>query len=67
MSDKLVNAIADMDEDQALALVQEMLANGTDPVTILDDIILSLCINRIDVMQGSLKPAAPANPMLDKA
>jgi 5-methyltetrahydrofolate--homocysteine methyltransferase len=37
MSDKLVNAIADMDEDQALALVQEMLANGTDPVTILDD------------------------------
>ena len=37
MSDKLVNAIADMDEDQALALVQEMLAKGTDPVTILDD------------------------------
>jgi 5-methyltetrahydrofolate--homocysteine methyltransferase len=37
MSEKLVNAIADMDEDQALALVQEMLADGTDPVTILDD------------------------------
>jgi len=37
MSEKLVNAIADMDEEQALALVQEMLAKGTDPVTILDD------------------------------
>ena len=37
MSEKLVNAIADMDEEQALALVQEMLSDGADPVAILDD------------------------------
>ena len=37
MSDKLANAIAEMDEEQALALVQEMLAKGTDPLVILDD------------------------------
>ena len=37
MSDKLVTAIADMEEEQALALIKEMLAQGTDPVSILDD------------------------------
>jgi 5-methyltetrahydrofolate--homocysteine methyltransferase len=37
MSDKLVAAIADMEEEQALALIKEMLAQGTDPVSILDD------------------------------
>ncbi len=37
MSDKLVQAIADMEEEQALAMIQELLAQGTDPVTILDD------------------------------
>jgi 5-methyltetrahydrofolate--homocysteine methyltransferase len=37
MSDKLVNAIADMNEDEALALAKEMLDAGTPPVQILDD------------------------------
>jgi methanogenic corrinoid protein MtbC1 len=37
MSEKLINAIAEMDEDQAQALTHELLASGTDPVAILDD------------------------------
>jgi len=37
MSDELVNAIADMEEEQALALVKKQLASGADPVAILDD------------------------------
>ena len=37
MSDKLVNAIADMEEEQALALVKELLARGVAPLSILDD------------------------------
>jgi methanogenic corrinoid protein MtbC1 len=37
MSDEFVNVIADMDEDRAMALTKEMLAGGTDPVSILDD------------------------------
>ncbi len=37
MSQELVNAIADMREDDALALVQEMVAAGKDPLEILDD------------------------------
>ncbi len=37
MSEKLVNAITDMDEEQVLALCKEMLANGEDPLIILDD------------------------------
>jgi len=36
MSKELVNAIADMREDDALALVKEMVAGGTDPLEILD-------------------------------
>ncbi len=36
MSDKLVSAIADMREEEALALVQEMLESGVEPLAILD-------------------------------
>lgn len=37
MSEELVNAIADMEEEQALAMVKQMLASGADPIAILDD------------------------------
>lgn len=37
MSEKLVTAIADMEEKEALALATELLAGKTDPVAILDD------------------------------
>lgn len=37
MSDQLVNAIADMEEEQALALTKEALEQRTDPILILDD------------------------------
>jgi methanogenic corrinoid protein MtbC1 len=37
MSEKLVNAITEMDEDQALALTRELLAAGTPPAEILAD------------------------------
>ncbi len=37
MSEKLVNAIADMQEEEALALTQQLLDGGTSPVAILDD------------------------------
>ncbi len=36
MSEQLINAIADMDEEGALALTQELLAAGTAPAAILD-------------------------------
>jgi 5-methyltetrahydrofolate--homocysteine methyltransferase len=36
MSEKLINAIADMREEEALALVKEMIAGGSDPMEILD-------------------------------
>ncbi len=37
MSKELVNAIADMEEEQALNLAKELLAKKTDPLLILDD------------------------------
>ncbi len=37
MSQELINAIADMDEEGALALTRDLLAAGTPPATILDD------------------------------
>jgi 5-methyltetrahydrofolate--homocysteine methyltransferase len=37
MSEKLINAIAEMDEEQALAITKELLAQGVSPVAILDD------------------------------
>jgi methanogenic corrinoid protein MtbC1 len=36
MSKKLVNAIADMKEEEALKLVREMVEGGSDPMAILD-------------------------------
>ncbi|MBI5303906.1 MAG: cobalamin B12-binding domain-containing protein [Chloroflexi bacterium] len=42
MSEKLVNAIADMQEEEVLALTQQLLENGTDPMTILDDCRLAM-------------------------
>ncbi len=37
MSKELVNAIADMEEEQALNLTKELLAKNTDPLLILDN------------------------------
>jgi methanogenic corrinoid protein MtbC1 len=37
MPTKLVDVIADMQEDEALALTKQMLASGTDPQVILDE------------------------------
>ena len=37
MAEKLINAIADMDDVQALALAKKMLAQGAAPIAILDD------------------------------
>ena len=37
MSDQLISAIAEMDEEGALALTKELLAAGTSPAAILDD------------------------------
>jgi trimethylamine corrinoid protein len=36
MSEQLVHAIADMREEEALTLVQEMVQSGVEPMTILD-------------------------------
>jgi 5-methyltetrahydrofolate--homocysteine methyltransferase len=36
VSDKLVEAIAEMEDEKALALTRELLAEGVDPMTILD-------------------------------
>jgi len=37
MSDQLVQLIADMEEESALALVRRMLDQGVDPLAVLDD------------------------------
>ena len=37
MSDKLVSAIADMREEEALNLLKEMVKDGVEPMAILDD------------------------------
>src|SRR6266545_6600526 len=37
MSDKLVNAIADMQEEEALALTKKLLDDGAEPIAILED------------------------------
>jgi len=37
MSEQLVKLIADMEEEQAVALVKQLLDQGADPVAILDD------------------------------
>lgn len=37
MDDKLVNLMADLQEEEVLTLVKEKIAKGTDPMQILDD------------------------------
>src|SRR5512134_3909613 len=37
MNDKLVNLMADLKEDETVALVKELIQGGADPVGILDD------------------------------
>lgn len=37
MSEKLVNLIADMEDEQAVGLARELLAQGVDPLEILND------------------------------
>ena len=37
MNDKLINLMADMQEDETLAMVKELIASGTNPMDILDD------------------------------
>ena len=37
MNDKLVNLMADMQEDETLAMVKDLIAKGTSPVDILND------------------------------
>ncbi|MEJ5200041.1 MAG: B12-binding domain-containing protein, partial [Anaerolineae bacterium] len=36
MTEQLITAIADMEEEQALARARQLLANGTPPTAILD-------------------------------
>jgi 5-methyltetrahydrofolate--homocysteine methyltransferase len=47
MSEQLINAIADMDEEGALALTRELLAAGTPPAAILD-----ACRTAMEVVGG---------------
>ena len=37
MSQELINLMADLMEDETLAMVKELVASGTDPMDILDD------------------------------
>ena len=37
MNDKLVNLMADLKEDETIALVKDLIKQGTDPLSILDD------------------------------
>ncbi len=37
MNDKLINLMADMQEEETLAMVKELIAAGTNPMDILDD------------------------------
>ena len=37
MSEKLIQAIADVDDEQAINLTKELIAKGTDPLEILND------------------------------
>lgn len=42
MNDKLVNLMADLMEDETIALVKDLIKQGTDPLTILDDARLAM-------------------------
>jgi 5-methyltetrahydrofolate--homocysteine methyltransferase len=42
MNEKLVNLMADLMEDETIALVKDLIAQGTDPMSILDDARLAM-------------------------
>jgi 5-methyltetrahydrofolate--homocysteine methyltransferase len=42
MNDKLVNLMADLMEDETIALVKDLISQGTDPMSILDDARLAM-------------------------
>ena len=42
MNDKLVNLMADLNEDETIALVKDLIKQGTDPLSILDDARLAM-------------------------
>jgi 5-methyltetrahydrofolate--homocysteine methyltransferase len=42
MNDKLVNLMADLMEDETIALVKDLIKQGTDPMSILDDARLAM-------------------------
>ena len=42
MNDKLVNLMADLMEDETIALVKDLIKQGVDPLTILDDARLAM-------------------------
>lgn len=42
MSEELVQAIVEMDDEQAVALTKELLAQGTDPLSVLEDCRLAM-------------------------
>jgi methanogenic corrinoid protein MtbC1 len=44
MNDKLVAAMADLQEDETITLVKELLASGTSPMDILDDASAAMAI-----------------------
>jgi 5-methyltetrahydrofolate--homocysteine methyltransferase len=37
MSDELINAIVEMEDEQAVALAKKLLAQGVEPISLLED------------------------------
>ena len=42
MNDKLVSLMADLMEDETIALVKDLIKQGVDPLSILDDARLAM-------------------------
>ena len=57
MSEKLINAIAEMEDEQAVSLTKELLAQGADPVQILSD-----CRTAMETTGNASKPADTSSP-----
>ncbi len=66
MKDKLVTAIADMNEDEAMQLAQAMLDSGQDPQVILDAASHAMTIvgNRFDTKEYFLPELIIAGDMM---
>ncbi len=66
MKDKLVTAIADMNEDEAMQLAQAMLDSGQDPQVILDAASQAMTIvgNRFDTKEYFLPELIIAGDMM---